>query len=53
MGMLVVREDPISVVVLLFYPLPLPPSAQSKLQPTFQTLHTLFLEKGNTMVERA
>ena len=51
MGMLVAREDPISIGVLLFPPPP--PSVQTKLQPTFQTLQTLFLEKNNTMVKRA
>ena len=39
-GMLVAREDPISIGVLLFPPpppSPPPTSVQTKLQPTFQT----------------
>ena len=42
MGMLVAREDPSSVGVLLSPPpSPDPPSVKTKLQPTFQTLQCI------------
>ena len=52
-GMLLAREDPSSVGVLLFSPSPDPARVQTKLQPTFHfsdiAMHTLFLENNNTM----
>ena len=41
MGMLLAREDPSSVGVLLFSPSPDPARVQTKLQPTFQTLQCI------------
>ena len=41
MGMLLAREDPSSVGVLLFSPSPDPSRVQTKLQATFQTLQCI------------
>ena len=53
MGMLVAREDPSSVEVLLFSPLPGTSLCSNKAATHFSdiAMHTLLLEKNNTMVK--